>query len=222
MDVLFAVMPFADANRPAIGVSLLKAGIERRGFSSSVEYFSLALAELIGYDLYEYIVNTLGSDSMAGEWFFADVVFDDKIPHEREYIAKMLSRYAADDEWRERVLEARKVRREFVQQCADRIRELRPRVVGFTTTFHQTCACLAVARRLKEMPDPPVIIFGGGNCEGEMGLQMIRSFPWIDYVSTGEADVSLPLLLERILRDGSDEPVPGMLHGGGDSESYSP
>ncbi|PYS83690.1 MAG: hypothetical protein DMF67_08460 [Acidobacteria bacterium] len=29
MDVLFAVMPFADANRPAIGVSLLKAGLER-------------------------------------------------------------------------------------------------------------------------------------------------------------------------------------------------
>ena len=218
MDVLFAVMPFADVNRPAIGVSLLKAGIERRGFSSRVEYFSLPLAELIGYDLYEYIVNTLGSDSMAGEWFFADVVFDDKIPHEREYVAKMLTRYAGEEEWRERVLQARKVRREFVQQCADRIRELKPRVVGFTTTFHQTCACLAVARRLKEMPDPPVIIFGGGNCEGEMGLQMIRSFPWIDYVSTGEADISLPLLLERILREGSDEPVPGMLKRGRDTE----
>jgi ribosomal peptide maturation radical SAM protein 1 len=218
MDVLFAVMPFADANRPAIGVSLLKAGVERRGFSARVEYFSLALAELIGHDTYEYIVHTLGSDSMAGEWFFADAVFDGAVPHEREYIAKMLSRYAADEALRERVIESRKVRREFVQQCADRIRELKPRVVGFTTTFHQTCACLAVARRLKEMPDPPVIIFGGGNCEGEMGLQMIRSFPWIDYVSTGEADISLPLLLERILREGSDEPVPGMLKRGRDTE----
>ena len=218
MDVLFAVMPFADANRPAIGVSLLKAGVERRGFSSRVEYFSLALAELIGYDLYEYIVNTLGSDSMAGEWFFADVVFDNKIPHERQYIAKLLTRYAGEEEWREKVLQARQVRREFVQQCADRIHEFKPRVVGFTTTFHQTCACLAVARRLKEMPDPPVIIFGGGNCEGEMGLQMIRSFPWIDYVSTGEADISLPLLLERLLREGSSEPVPGMLKRGADPE----
>jgi ribosomal peptide maturation radical SAM protein 1 len=218
MDVLFAVMPFADANRPAIGVSLLKAGVERRGFSSRVEYFSLALAELIGYDLYEYIVNTLGSDSMAGEWFFADVVFDNKIPHEREYIAKMLMRYAGEEEWREKVLHARQVRREFVRQCADRISELKPRVVGFTTTFHQTCACLAVARRLKEMPDPPIIVFGGGNCEGEMGLQMIRSFPWIDYVSTGEADISLPLLLERLLREGSSEPVPGMLKRGADTE----
>ena len=211
MDVLFAVMPFADANRPAIGVSLLKAGVERRGFSSRVEYFSLPLAELIGYDLYEYIVNTLGSDSMAGEWFFADVAFDTGIPHEREYVSKVLTRYADDEEWRTRILRSRQVRREFIQQCADRIRELNPRVVGFTTTFHQTCACLAVARRLKEMPDPPIIIFGGGNCEGEMGRQMVQSFPWIDYVSTGEADISLPLLLERLLRQDSSEPVPGMV-----------
>ena len=115
MDVLFAVMPFADANRPAIGVSLLKAGVERRGFSARVEYFSLPLAELIGYDLYEYIVNTLGSDSMAGEWFFADVAFDKGIPHEREYVSKVLARYADDEEWRAKVLEARKVRREFVK-----------------------------------------------------------------------------------------------------------
>ena len=68
----------------------------------------------------------------------------------------------------------------------------RPKVVGFTTTFHQTCACLAVAERLKRRPDAPVIVFGGANCEGEMGLQLIRSFAWIDYVCCGEGDISFP------------------------------
>jgi len=29
MDVAFAVVPFADIARPAVGVSLLKAGLER-------------------------------------------------------------------------------------------------------------------------------------------------------------------------------------------------
>jgi ribosomal peptide maturation radical SAM protein 1 len=211
MDVVFAVMPFADVNRPAIGVSLLKAGIERAGFSSRIEYFNIAMAELMGYEVYEYIVNALSSDSMAGEWFFADVVFDKSIPHEREYITKHLSRYAQQEEWRDKIVQARQHRQRFVEQCAARIKELGPRVVGFTTTFHQTCACLAVARRLKEMPDPPVIIFGGANCEGEMGLQMIQSFPWIDYVSTGEADQTFPLFLERLLREGNTAPLPGIL-----------
>jgi ribosomal peptide maturation radical SAM protein 1 len=74
-----------------------------------------------------------------------------------------------------------------------------PRVVGFTTTFHQTCACLAVAKRLKQLPDPPVVVFGGANCEGEMGLQLLESFPWIDYVCCGEADITFPALLDGLL-----------------------
>jgi ribosomal peptide maturation radical SAM protein 1 len=222
MDVVFAVMPFADVNRPAIGVSLLKAGIERRGFTSRIEYFDLDLAEMIGYELYEYIANILSTDTMVGEWFFADVVFGDSIPHESDYVARMLSLYIAEPEFRQSIIKAREQRRRYVEQCADRIRELNPRVVGFTTTFNQTCACLAVARALKARPDSPIIVFGGGNCEGEMGLQMIRSFPWIDYVSTGEADLSFPLFLERLLREGNGDPLPGILKHGESTELTSP
>src|SRR5262249_39396721 len=57
-----------------------------------------------------------------------------------------------------------------------------PRVVGFTTTFCQTHASLALARRLKDA-DPTIrIVFGGSNCEGPMGAELQRSFPWIDVV----------------------------------------
>ena len=31
-----------------------------------------------------------------------------------------------------------------------------------------------------------------------MGVQMIRSFPWIDYICSGESDHSFPELLKRI------------------------
>jgi ribosomal peptide maturation radical SAM protein 1 len=222
MDVVFAVMPFADVNRPAIGVSLLKAGIESRGFSSRIEYFDVDLAEMIGYDLYEFIANTLSTESMVGEWFFADTVFGDAIPHENEYVAKMLSMYVPHEGLRQSILKARADRRRYIEQCANRIAELKPRVLGFTTTFNQTCACLAVARAVKEKPDSPVIIFGGANCEGEMGWQMMRSFPWIDYISTGEADVSFPLFLEQLLREDNDAPLPGILKRGESTELTAP
>ena len=203
-------------------MSLLKAGIERCGFQSSIEYFDVDLAEQIGSDLYGYLANTLAIESMVGEWFFADVVFGDSIPHESDYIAKMLGGYISQKEFRENILKARGLRRQYIEQCADRIQQLNPRVVGLTTTFNQTCACLALARTLKERPNPPVIIIGGANCEGEMGLQMIRSFPWLDYVSTGEADVSFPLFLERLLRDDNGDPVSGILKQGESTELTSP
>lgn len=222
MDVVFAVMPFADVNRPAIGVSLLKAGIERLGFESAIEYFDLDLAETISYSLYEYMANTLAIDSMVGEWFFADLVFGDSIPHQDDYAARLLPEYVTEEKFREKVLKARVSRRYFIEACADRIQSLHPKVVGLTTTFNQTCACLALASALKARPNPPVIIIGGGNCEGEMGLQMIRSFPWLDYVSTGEADVSFPLFLTRLLREGNDDPLPGILKRGVSVELTSP
>jgi ribosomal peptide maturation radical SAM protein 1 len=223
MDVVFAVPPFVDINRPAIGVSLLKAEIARHGFSSRIEYLHLGLAERIGFMAYQTIANSLGSDSLIGEWFFADVVFGDTIPHEREYINKVLPRYSGPGELLETVLKARQVRHQFVEDCARQILRHEPKVVGFTTTFHTTCASLAIARRIKESPNPPVVIFGGANCEGEMGLQLIRSFNWIDYVCTGEGDVVFTEFLQNLLRGGGVyKPIAGILRQGESTELTTP
>jgi len=223
MDILFAVLPFTDVEHPAIGVSLLQGQLKRAGFSSGICYFNLDLAEQIGPELYAWLAlcgdqPTLGTSapaaSMIGEWFFADLVFGGQIPQEHEYIAKFLSPCTGGQELIPQILEARRRRREFIDQCVFDIKRHSPRVVGFTTSFHQTCACLAVAVRLKETANPPIIIFGGANCAGEMGLQMIRSFPWLDYVCTGEGDAVLPSFLQRLLRDGDPRPVPGILQRG--------
>lgn len=191
MDVAFAVLPFADIARPAIGVSLLKAGLARRGFSSRIHYFNIEFAETIGDDLYTHISDQTPSDSMAGEWFFADQAFPGQLPPEHEYVRDVLSGIMPPEMLR-RVLQSRSHRTEFVERCARTLKATRAPIVAFTTTFHQTCACLAIAKRLKEMPNPPVICFGGANCEGEMGFQMIRSFPWVDYVCTREGDFVFP------------------------------
>jgi ribosomal peptide maturation radical SAM protein 1 len=210
MDVLFVVMPFADISRPAISVSLLQAETVACGFTSRIEYFNIELAELIGRDVYEQLANGCPSESLVGEWFFADTVFREGLPEEADYISKIFRAYTSDAALTEKIQTARRHRYEFIEQCAARIRQFQPHVVGFTTTFHQTCACLSVARKLKDLPNPPVIILGGANCEGEMGLQIVQSFPWIDYACTGEGERAFPELLHHLLRDGQAQPVQGI------------
>src|ERR1700675_1861719 len=97
MDLVFAVLPFADVDRPAIGVSLLKAHADRLGFSSQIVYCNFDLAEAIGVELYNQISESLPSESLIGDWFFADLLFGDRIPFEREYVAKVLGRFAQID-----------------------------------------------------------------------------------------------------------------------------
>jgi ribosomal peptide maturation radical SAM protein 1 len=95
-------------------------------------------------------------------------------------------------------------------------------MVGFPTTFHQTCACLAVARRLKELSSSTAVIFGGANCEGEMGHEMLRAFPWIDYACTQEGDIAFPAMLRQWLREGAEPRVPGIAVRGGDEAAKPP
>lgn len=210
-DVVFAALPFADFQRPVIGASLLQAGLRSLGFRSRIEYFNITFAEVIGPETYQLLASSLAPDCLAGEWFFADLVFGDKIPDAEDYLARVLHPRLPSATTRSAIFEARKSRSRFIDACVARLIELQPRVVGFSTSFHQTCACLAVAQRLKAETNAPLIIFGGANCEGEMGLQLIRSFPWIDYIATAEADLSFPRLVENILVRNDTTPVPGIL-----------
>ncbi len=107
MDVLFTVLPFADVERPAIGVSLLHTQLKRIGVSSAIRYFTIDLAEWIGLDVYNWLTQcreqpAMGTaapaGSLIGEWFFADLVFPGKIPPEDEYINREAKRYHADPE----------------------------------------------------------------------------------------------------------------------------
>jgi ribosomal peptide maturation radical SAM protein 1 len=224
VDTLFAVLPFADVGRPAIGVSLLDAGLKRRGFSSTVRYFNMDLAATIGPRIYGWFAQCTAdpgllssvapSEFLVGEWFFADLVFSDRIPAEEQYIARFLASDPAIRELIPEIREARRHRQAFVEHCVREIERQAPRVVGFTTKFHETCACLAVASRLKQTAKPPIIVFGGANCEGVMGFELIRAFPCLDYVCTGEGDEVFPLFLERLLREGDARPVPGILKRG--------
>lgn len=224
MDIVFAVVPFADVKTPAIGVSSILASAKRAGFSGHVEYVNLQLAAWIGRPLYEWIGEmgdpllldtTTPSVSLVGDWFFTGVLFPGQLPPDEKYLARFIAPDRGGRELIPSLVEARKnYAARFVEYSAREILKHRPRVVGFTSTFHQTCCCLAVAKLLKQAPDPPAVIFGGANCEGEMGLQLIRSFPWIDYICTGEGDDAVPEFLERYIRQGNPEPPHGILRQG--------
>ena len=221
-DVLFAILPFAEVATPVIAAGLLQAEISRSGFSSRVSYFNLDFAALIGVPRYRQVYDEFSPRTLLGERLFAELLFKDCLPEADDYGSKLGAEYPQHRAIIRDLLKIRYHAGEFVEDCATEILRLRPRVVAFTTTYQQTCACLAVALRLKQSVNPPVIVFGGANCEGEMGLQFIRSFPWVDYVCTGEGDLVFPAFLQRLLRERDPGPLPGLLKRGESTEVTVP
>ena len=74
------------------------------------------------------------------------------------------------------------------------------RVVGFTSTFQQNVCSLALAKELRKRltRDRLAIIFGGANCEGDMGKAIADNFAFVDHVVSGEGETVILELINNI------------------------
>lgn len=210
--VLLVNMPFNSLRWPALGVSLLKAGLARAGVACDVAYLNFDLAETIGLDSYDWVNDDFGF-VLGGERLFAREVFPAGPTDDEAYVREVL--HAADPGFGPADREAFEGLAAhvgpFLDRCLESVDWGRYGLVGFSVTFQQTLASLALASRLKRrFPGLPVV-FGGASCEGEMGAELLRRFPQVDHVFSGEADETFPPFAAAVLAGRTPERSPGVL-----------
>jgi ribosomal peptide maturation radical SAM protein 1 len=197
--VALVAMPFGPKHLPALGLSLLKPLLEAAGFAVDVRYGTVAFAEVLGPDAYERISDS-SSDLLLGDWVFADAIRARDDAAIADYVEALRRRRRGLGLAKEAV-RARALAPAFVASFVDKLLEPDPLVVAFTSTFAQNAASLAAARLVKERRPGVKVVFGGANCEGEMGLELLRRFPFIDAAVSGEGE-SVAVELFRRLVDG--------------------
>ncbi len=205
VDVSLVCMPFAEVQRPSIALGLLHASLADTPIRSEVIYGNFSFAETIGLTSYQAMQST-PTDHLVGEWCFAGALFPEGSRNEDEYLSLVTevrcNGFPADMELRKDML--RWIRAQttgFVDRLARDIVERGARIIGCSSVFQQHCASLALLKRIRELSEETVLLMGGANCEGEMGVETLHAFPWLDCVVSGEADhifVNLcKILLER-------------------------
>ena len=197
--VLLVSMPFGALDRPALGLSLLKPALARRGIECDIRYLNFAFAEMLGADLYRWIGSDLPYTAFAGDWTFTDALYGKSAERTQAYADEILrGGWNLTDNDLGNILAVRRMTEPFLETCMRSIRWSDYAMVGFTSTFEQNLASLAMAKRIKAAHPQLPIVFGGANWEGPMGFALHRHFPFIDYVCSGEADYSFPELAARI------------------------
>jgi ribosomal peptide maturation radical SAM protein 1 len=198
--VLLASMPFGHLIYASIGMSLLKAGLERQGIGCDLRYFALDfVAHAIGgpreraYTDYHQFA-TLWEYYYPAEAIFSRHLFPKNADRAREALAQ-----APEGRMRTELERLWETSGAFLDHCLDTIPWQRYRLVGFSTMFNQNLATLALAERLKARHPDITIVLGGANTEGPHGPALLRSFPFVDYVLRGDADATLPALAEAVL-----------------------
>jgi ribosomal peptide maturation radical SAM protein 1 len=209
------VPPFHGLTRPALGVSQLKAILQAQGLRAEVLYLNLLFARRIGLELYEQLTgDALGP--LLGEMIFSQVLFDRSDAELDRYITQVMPGDSGTEplEYRfpdgERVAGRLGLLRHLASVAGDfcgeeAIREILARdpwMVGFSSTFQQTCPSLALMREVKRRRPELLTILGGANTEGEMGEELFARFPELDFIGQGECDHSF-LALVRALRKGA-------------------
>ena len=210
-DVALVSMPFGPVFSPSIGLSLLQAELAEHHLVARIHYFTIRFAEAIGQSFYSDISQEgrPALEDLAGEWLFSKAVFDTTAADDALYVTEMLEGYYSD-KLISRVLRARARVTAFLDECVDTLEREPCNIVGFTSVFQQHTASLALARRLKQVRPSTVVIFGGANCEGVMGAETVRSFPFVDAAVSGEADLVFPTIIRRLLDGSSISDLPGV------------
>ncbi len=205
-------MPFGALERPALGLSLLKPGLERQGFPCDVSYLTTAFAEFIGLEEYLWVQSEVPYTAFPGDWAFTSSLYGARPGADRRYLDEVLrGTWQFDDESIARVLRIRAYCEPFLDHCLRSIDWAAYDVVGFTSTFEQNIASLALAKRVKRAVPRIVVVFGGANWEDEMGRTLHASFPFVDYVCSGEADLSFPALVAALAEGSDPADVPGIV-----------
>jgi ribosomal peptide maturation radical SAM protein 1 len=221
VDVALIAMPFGPLLYPSIALSLLQPGLQRRGYSCSSFYFLLDYAERVGLRFYNSISEgrwpPLGK--LAGEWIFGGQLCRRTADDVQQYVADVLQmrlpgiRRTPKPIPRptiERIVAAERDSGAFLDECVEKLLAARPRIVGLTSTFQQHAPALALAKRVNQADPSIVIVMGGPNCEGVMGAETCRQFPFVDAAVSGEGDVALPEIVRRVLAGESFDDMPGV------------
>ena len=206
MDIVLVSMPFAEVQRPSIALGLLRAALRNTDIQSEVVYGNFGLAETIGLVAYQAMQST-PTDHLLGEWCFAGRLFPDAAKSDEEYLNLVLEvrchGFPAELEQRKDQMRWVRARSDaYVDRLADSIVARRPKIVGCSSVFQQHCASLALLKRIRELSPDTVLLMGGANCEGEMGVETLRAFPWVDCIVSGEADAIFADLCKVLLEHG--------------------
>jgi ribosomal peptide maturation radical SAM protein 1 len=222
--VLLLSMPFGALERPALGLSLLKARLAETGVACDVRYLTFPLAEFIGCADYQWINFELPYTAFAGDWTFTEALYGERPEADERYAREvLLGQFRLDEAAIRRLQRVRALIPHFLAHCLAAVPWEDYAVVGFTSTFEQNIASLALAKRLKAAHPDIAIVFGGANWEGEMGEELHRQFEFVDYVCSGEAERSFPALVARLLADApvSEPPIPGVVYRGSNGSSVA-
>jgi ribosomal peptide maturation radical SAM protein 1 len=221
-DVLLVVPPLMEIIAPSLGLHLLQASCREAGIETGVLCSNLLYSKLIGEDLHKVIAGDICL--LLGERIFAAAAFDiPSVSIGREIHKFSDPAWAPDHIWQvkrchenqqipEPVVPFRKwlgnidleylesLTADWLNTLAKQIVNIGFRIVGCSTTFGGFVPAAALLNCIKKADPEVITIIGGVFCETEMAEGITSLNIGIDYIFSGEGELTFPPFVKQILK----------------------
>ncbi|MGD2091095.1 MAG: RiPP maturation radical SAM C-methyltransferase [Candidatus Aminicenantes bacterium] len=222
-DVLLVVSPTAQFTVPSLGIHLLEASCRDAGINTTVLYSNLLYLNLIGAKLHTDI--SRDGYLLLGERIFASAAFN--LPSVS--IGRSMQKFSDPAWWPDHLWHVNRHDQDpqvpipvvpfrewlatvdledlesstanWLHALACQIVNLGYRIVGGSTTLGGLVPAVALLNCIKKADPDVITIIGGALCEAEMAEGILSLKTGIDYIFSGEGEITFPALARQILGD---------------------
>jgi len=213
-DMLIIVPPFTKIGYPSIAAHTLQSYAKKHSIKIKVFYANLALARFFDHYFDRNLYNDFCQLSISkqnlflGERFFFRTVYGKRPFAVRdERCLSFLRKHIRDSTLRKVVFDVERHVSEWLTNLTDSILNSNYKIIGCTSSFQQVLACISIFNVLKRCNKDIITIIGGANCEGEMAAETLSLSKNINYVFSGESELSLVDFIKNKKKSNSEHKV---------------
>lgn len=219
-QILLLCSPLARTNMPALGLHLLQACCQDAGINTAILYTNFLYSNLIGAELHKRI----GMDEhlLMGERVFGPTAFGLPTESNTGQANRFTDRSRVPDhiwctdtgnrsgvptvavpylEWVEKIdlgnLQTNS--RQWLLKMAQQIGAAGIPLVGCSTSLGGLAPAIALLKVIKDRAPKTVTILGGTHCDGTMAEGILELNTGIDYIFSGEGEITFPSTVIDIL-----------------------
>ena len=197
--LLLISMPFSLSIFPSIQLGTLCSFLKSKGIPVDVHHAFLKCADILKPELYGLI-----SYRMRDEIFYPYFLFPENFQRYRKEIKKFFNSF---------IIKRHPINLEtvldrlnsFNEELLTTIDFAKYSLIGFSATYDQLKASIYLAKKIKQRHPNVQIVFGGALCTGDLGISLLKTFPVIDFIVSGEGEETLTSLFLNLDNGGLDK-----------------
>ena len=216
-NVLLVSMPFAETSIPSIQLALLETYLKKESINIETINLYLKAAEFFGLKNYNFLINS-PNDSYVAQMIFSKYVFPEYWKQKINDFKDFYNKNIADEECFS-FEDYEKQTDEFYNWTIKNIKWDDFDIVGFTLNYGQILPSLAIAKEIKQEYPDKKIVFGGSSTVDQLGIRVLETFDWIDFIVSGEGENTLYKLA---IESENYKSIPGLIYRNNDKVIFNP